>query len=77
MVEKKAFLANPTINIMYPNAENKIIVPITKIMEVIMSIEVCPIPWVNVDYKKNDGRKSFSCKSKASISFLPMGKTQL
>ena len=28
------------------------------------SIQVCHISWMNIDYMKNDGKKSFSCKSK-------------
>ena len=35
---KKAFLANPKINIAYPNVENIIVMPITKRKDIIMSI---------------------------------------
>ena len=50
---------------MYPNKDNMIVVPITIRMEIIMSIEVCPIPQANISYKDNGEKKSFSCKSKA------------
>ena len=69
---KKAFVANPRHQ--YPvsqcgerdcNAHNKK-------MEIIMSIQVCLILWVNANYKENGGKKRFYCKSKASISCIPM-----
>ena len=56
-----------SINIVYPNMKNMIVVPITKGMDIIMSIQVCLISWMNINYKENGGRNSFSCKSKASI----------
>ena len=74
MVEKKAFLANH-INIVYPNEVNMIVVPNNKRAKIIMGIYVCLISWINSDYKENDGRKSFSCISKASISCIPMRRT--
>ena len=40
---KKHFLHIQSINIMYPNEENMIVVPITKKIEIIMSIQVCLI----------------------------------
>ena len=55
MAEKKAFLANQSFNIMYPNMENKIVVPIKKEMEIIMSIHVCRISQINFDCKENGG----------------------
>ena len=33
-------------------------------MEIIMSIKVCPIPRVNINYKENDRRKAFLAKPK-------------
>ena len=41
-----------------------IVVPIRKRIEIIMSIKVCPISWMNINYKKNGGKKSFSCSPK-------------
>ena len=41
---------------MHPNVENMIVVPIRKRMEIIISIKVCPILWVNINYKE---KKSF------------------
>ena len=68
MVEKKAFLAIQGINIMNPNEENMIVVPITKRMEIITSIQVCLISCMKNTHKENGGKKSFSWKSKTSIS---------
>ena len=34
------------------------------------------IPRMNNNYKENDGKKCFSCKSKASISCILMTKTE-
>ena len=67
MVEKKAFHASQSINIVYPNVENMILVPIAKGMEIIMSIQVLLISRMNNNYEENGGKKSFSCKPKASI----------
>ena len=36
-----------------------ILVPITKRMEVIMSIQVCLILWISINYKENGGKNSF------------------
>ena len=36
-----------------------IVVPITKRMESIMSIQVCLISWMNLDCKENDGKMGF------------------
>ena len=52
--------------------ENMIVVPITKKIEIIMSIEVYLNSLMNINYKENDGKKSFSTKSKASISCTPI-----
>ena len=56
-----------SINIMHPNEENMTIVPITKRMEIIINTYVCFILQINIDYKENGRKKSFPCKSKASI----------
>ena len=52
-------------NIVQPNVEDIIVALIIKRMEIIMSIQVCLISWMNFDYKENGGKKSFSCKSKS------------
>ena len=44
---------------MYPNKENMIVVPITKRIEIIVSIHVCLILQVSINYKENGGKKSF------------------
>ena len=44
---------------MYPNEENMIVVPITKRMEIIMSIQDYLSSRMKVNYKENGGNKSF------------------
>ena len=56
---KKAFLTNPSVNIVYPNVENMIVMPIAKRMDIVMSIHVCLISQMNFDYMKNGGKKAF------------------
>ena len=75
MVERKLFLQIQSINMMYPNEENMIVMPIAKRMEIVMSIQVCLLPRMNFDYKENGGKKSFPCKSRASISYIPLWRT--
>ena len=75
--KKKLFLKIQGVNIMYPNGENTIVVPKAMKMDIITSIDVCPISRVNINYKENGEMKSFSCKSKASISCVPMRRTWL
>ena len=58
------------INILYPNVENMIVVLITKKMEIITSIQVCLISWMNFDYKENDGKKSLVFLQIESISIM-------
>ena len=41
-----------------------IVMPITEGIEIIMSIQVCLISRMNINYKENGEKKSFSCKSK-------------
>ena len=59
MVERKLFLQIKSINIVYPNRENMIVVPITKRMETITSIQVCLISQMNFYYKKNSVKNAF------------------
>ena len=63
-MERKAFPPNQSINIVYPNEENMIVVPITKRMEIIMSVQVSLISWMNFDYKENGGKKAFLANPK-------------
>ena len=58
MVEKKLFLEIQSINIVYPNMENLIVMPITKRMEIVMSIQVCLISRMNFDYEETGGKKA-------------------
>ena len=59
MVGRKLFLKIKSINIMYPNVENKIAEPMTKRMEIILSIQVYLISRINFDYKENGRKKAF------------------
>ena len=53
---------------MHPNVESMVLVTVTKKIEIIMIIQVYLISWMNFHYWENGGKKSFSCKSKASKS---------
>ena len=59
---------------MYPNVKNMIIVPITKIMEIIISIQVCSISQINFSYKENGERKAFLAKPKHQYHVSQCGK---
>ena len=75
MVERKAFLENLKHQYHVSKwGEHDCSAHYEK-MEIIMSIEVCLISGMNINYKENGGKKSSSCKSKASISCIPMGRT--
>ena len=41
-----------------------IVVPLTKRMEIVTSIQVCIIPWMNFNCKENGGKKAFLAKPK-------------
>ena len=69
MVERKAFFANPK-----HQYRNIVVVPITKKMENIISVQVCLISRMNINCKENGGRKNFSCKSNTSITCILMRK---
>ena len=49
---------------MYLNMENRIAVLITKRMEIIPSIYVWHISWMNFDYEENGGKKGFLANPK-------------
>ena len=52
-----------------------IVMTTTKRMEISMSAQVCLIAHMNFDYKENGGKKSFTFKSKAEVSSIPMRRT--
>ena len=65
MWKENIFLQTQSINIVYPNKENIIVVPITKRVEIITSIQVCLISQMKINYKESGGKQNFSCISKA------------
>ena len=64
MVERKLFLQIQGSNIMHPIVENIIVMLITKKIETVMSIQVCLISWMNIDYTKNAGKKALLANPK-------------
>ena len=74
---KKAFPANPKHQYCVSyygehdcNANNKK-------NGIVMGIQVCLVSWMNINYRENGGKKSISCKSKASRSCIPKWRTWL
>ena len=72
--KEKIFLQIQSINIMYPNMENMIVVPTTKLMEIIMGVQVCLISQMNFDYKKNGGKKVFLANPKHQYDVSQCGE---
>ena len=63
-----AFLANPKHQYRVSQYEEHDCSANNIDMEIITSIQVYLISWININYKENGGKQSFSCKSKASRS---------
>ena len=59
---------------MYPYVGNKIVIPITKGMEIIMTIQVCLLNRMNIDYTKNDGKKAFPTNPKPQYHVSQCGE---
>ena len=74
MVERKAFVSNPKHQYRVSNMGNMIVVPITKRVETIMSIQACLFSWINFDLKENAGKKTFSHKLKHQHHVSQWGK---
>ena len=72
--KKSFFLQIQSINILHPNVEKMIVVPITNKLAIIMSVLVWLISQMNINCKENGGKQSFSCKSKASICVFHHGE---
>ena len=49
-----------------------IAVTITKRIKIIQSIQLCLISYMNINHKENGGKRTFSCKPKASILCIAM-----
>ena len=75
MVGRKVSLANPKHQYHVSQLGEHDCGAIMSRKEIIISIEACLMSQINFNYKENGGRKNFSCKSKASISCFPMGRT--
>ena len=58
------FLQIKSINIVHPNEVNMIVVPITRRMEIITSIQVELISRMNFDYEENGRRKALLANEK-------------
>ena len=74
MVKRKLFLQTQSINIVYPNVENMIAIPIAKRMEIVMSIQVSFIPRMSFDYKENSGKKVVLANPKHQYRVSQCGK---
>ena len=61
---KKALLQIQSINIVHPIMENMIAMPIAKIMEIVMGIQLCLISWMNFDFRENGGEEAVPANSK-------------
>ena len=69
---RKLFLRNQSINIMHLNKDIVFMMPNHEKNEYNYEINVCFFWRMNFDSMKNGGKKSFSCKTNASISCTPM-----
>ena len=74
MLERKLFLQIGSINIVYPNVENIIVVARTKRMEIVMSVQVCLISQINIDHKENGGKKVVLANPKHQYHFSQCGE---
>ena len=74
MVERKIFLQIQSLNVIYPNEENKILVPVTKRMETIMSIQVCLLCQMNFDNMENGAKKAFLANPKHKYHISQCGE---
>ena len=64
MVERKLFLPIQSINIVYPNEDNMIVLPRTNKMEIVMGIQVYLISRMNFHFKENGGKRAFLANPK-------------
>ena len=63
-----------SINIVYPNVENVIVQPITKRIDIFLSIQVCLTSRMNFDYKENGGKKTFFANPKQQYRVSQCGE---
>ena len=74
MVERKAFLQIQSISIMYPNVENMIVMRIIRRIEIVISIQLYLISWINFDYMENGGKYAFLANPKHQNRVSECGK---
>ena len=72
-MEGKTFLTKPKHQFIYPNKENEFMVPIMKKKRLLCEFMFVLINRITL-ILKNDGKKSFSNATKASMSFIPKKK---
>ena len=64
MVQTKVFLQIQSSNIVYPIVENMIVMPIIKIVEIVMSTDICLISRMNFDCEENGRKNAFLANPK-------------
>ena len=77
MVKRKASLANPKHQYHVYQCGEHVCGANNKMNGDYYEYQVCLISWMNFDCRENGGKKSLSCKSEASISYIPMWRTLL
>ena len=75
MVERKAFLANPKHQYHATQWEEHVYSANNKKNEGYFGYPGFLTPWMNINYKENDGKKCFSSESKAPILCTLMRRT--
>ena len=73
-MERKLFFEVQSINIVYPNVENMIVVPITKRIKIVISIQVYLISRMIFDYEENGGKKALLAIPKHQYRVSQYGK---
>ena len=74
MMEIKAFLAKPKHQYRVSQCGEHYCSGITKIMEIITSIQVCLSSWITLIIRKTEERKAFLAKSKLQFCVSQYGE---
>ena len=72
MVKGKLFLPNLSITTMHPISDNVFMKPNHKKNGNYYGNAICPIWWMSFDFKETSEKKSFSCKTQALKSCIPI-----